>query len=392
MKKQKITALLVAIGLFLAASVSFYKIYANASEKADQHFVSGIVVDAAKQERLTKNDLITATHIDQMENVSKVDYQKKAFLKDLKPGVYSLYMTIVLNFNQTMEKKVTVNVIDGEGPVIEVKGQMEVEKGQNLDKEKYLSATDKVDGKIPSDKIQVKDLDTNKAGKQEIQLLATDSYGNETTKKATVEVKEPAQPEAKEESAAATASEAAPSETAATAESADPAPAEAAPVQEIPETAPQKTAAAEPVQAAAPTPTPAPAPAPQPTTNTITFGGTTVSYGQANGSGAAPGSGAATWMGNGSTTDGAPTHFIGHNPGDFSGVMNLGVGSQITVTDSHGNSRTYTVYEVMDVTDDGYNNHNLSDDVYPRMLYAGGERISLQTCITETVNRCVLAR
>lgn len=127
-------------------------------------------------------------------------------------------------------------------------------------------------------------------------------------------------------------------------------------------------------------------------TSVLQFAGITVPFGQANGASSAPGSGAATWMGSGSTTDGAPTHFIGHNPGDFAAVMGLGVGSVITVVDSSGNSRSYTVYEVMDVTDDGYNNANLADDVYPRMLYAGGERISLQTCITETVNRCVLAR
>lgn len=70
----------------------------------------------------------------------------------------------------------------------------------------------------------------------------------------------------------------------------------------------------------------------------------------------------------------------------------LHVGSTITVVDASGASRTYTVYEVLDVTDEGYNNRNLQDDVLPRMLYDGGERISLQTCISDTVNRCVLAR
>ena len=97
-------------------------------------------------------------------------------------------------------------------------------------------------------------------------------------------------------------------------------------------------------------------------------------------------------MGSGSVSDGAPTHFIGHNPGDFAGVMSLDVGATITVVDASGASRTYTVYEVLDVTDEGYNNRNLQDDVLPRMLYDGGERISLQTCISDTVNRCVLAR
>lgn len=378
MKKQRIVALVVAIGLFLTASFSFYKMYANASERAEQEIVSSIIVDATKQDHLSKNDLLAATHIDQMKHVSKVTIPKKAFMEKLTPGTYQVAIKLEMDFKKNLDKQVTVKVVDSEGPVIHVDSPIEVEQGQALDKEKYVSAEDKVSGKVPTEDIAVIGFNSEDVGKQQVKLTAEDAYGNETEKDIEVIVKEAPKTEVAEAAPAVAEPEESVAEVA------------AAPVAEIPETAPVKeTAPVTPVAEAAPQATQA---APQTMTNTLSFAGTTVGYTQANGSGAAPGSGAATWMGNGSTSDGAPTHFIGHNPGDFSGVMGLGVGSQITVTDSNGASRTYTVYEVIDVTDDGYNNHNLSDDVYPRMLYAGGERISLQTCITETVNRCVLAR
>lgn len=380
MKKQKITVLVVAVGLFLAASFSFYKLYANASERTEQEIVSSIIVDAAKQDHLSKNDLLAATHIDKIENVTKVVIPKKAFMEKLVPGTYEVAIKLEMDFKKSLDKQVTVKVVDSEGPVIQVKSPVELEQGQSLDKEKYFTAEDKVSGKIPAEQITITGLDTKLVGKQQVKLTAKDAYDNETSKDIEVVVKEAPKAEVVSDPVEAAAEVAAP-----VAEAPVTTPEPAAET-EIPETAPQPATIKEEA------PAPAAAVTPQVMTNTLSFAGTTVSYTQANGSGAAPGSGATTWMGNGSTTDGAPTHFIGHNPGDFSGVMNLGVGSQITVTDGNGASRTYTVYEVMDVTDDGYNNHNLSDDVYPRMLYAGGERISLQTCITETVNRCVLAR
>lgn len=133
------------------------------------------------------------------------------------------------------------------------------------------------------------------------------------------------------------------------------------------------------------------APAPQPNAS-LSFLGTTIPFTASNGAAEAPASGAGTWTGTGAVNDGAPTHFIGHNPGDFSPVMNLTVGSPITVVDAAGNTRTYTVYEVLDVRDDGFNANDPADDTWFRLIDAGGERISLQTCITDTVNRVVLAQ
>lgn len=134
-------------------------------------------------------------------------------------------------------------------------------------------------------------------------------------------------------------------------------------------------------------------PAPeQQATSTVSFLGVTIPFIHDNGASSAPASGCGTWTGTGAVDDNCPTHFIGHNPGDFSPVMNLTMGSQITVVDDQGHSKTYTVYEVLNVNDDGTNADNPADNTWSRVIDAGGERISLQTCITDTVNRIVLAR
>lgn len=125
--------------------------------------------------------------------------------------------------------------------------------------------------------------------------------------------------------------------------------------------------------------------------NTITLLGQVIGIEDSQGSAAAPYDGnAGYWQGNGSTTDGMTTHIIGHNPGIFNGVLSLGVGSQVKVTDRNGQSRTYTVYALMDVNDYGYDSSGRY--VWNTILGQGGESISLQTCINDDWNRMVLAR
>lgn len=143
--------------------------------------------------------------------------------------------------------------------------------------------------------------------------------------------------------------------------------------------------------ATANSPVPVTAPA-QKVASTISFLGVTIPFSHSNGADSAPANGCGTWTGTGAVDDNAPTHFIGHNPGDFSKVMDIAVGTPITVIDDQGHSKIYTVYDVLDVNDDGTNAHDNSDDTWQRVINDGGERISLQTCITDTVNRIVLAR
>lgn len=101
----------------------------------------------------------------------------------------------------------------------------------------------------------------------------------------------------------------------------------------------------------------------------------------------------ATWGGAAvqSGSDGANTHFIGHNPGIFSVLFSLSGGSQIVVTDESGTPTYYIVNQIVQVDDyavgvaDGqsYTDQILGSD--------GGERITLQTCVNDAINLIVIA-
>jgi hypothetical protein len=93
-----------------------------------------------------------------------------------------------------------------------------------------------------------------------------------------------------------------------------------------------------------------------------------------------------------STTDGLTTEIAGHAKSNtFAWIMGLGVGSQVSVTDANGNSRTYTVYATDDVNDDSYSTKT-GKDQWNAITSAGqGEAVVLQTCISNTVNRIVWA-
>lgn len=171
------------------------------------------------------------------------------------------------------------------------------------------------------------------------------------------------------------------------------------------EVAPQQ----EPVVAAQEVP-PAPqhtpeAPEPEPvsqattyTPNQISFNGISIPYqnaGQGSGQGIINGGAvAATWGGSSiqSGTDGLNTHFIGHNPGIFSPICSLGAGSSITVTDSAGDATTYIVNGLIQVDDSGRDIHSGQDHWDQITSTGGGERITLQTCLSDTVNLIVYAQ
>lgn len=101
----------------------------------------------------------------------------------------------------------------------------------------------------------------------------------------------------------------------------------------------------------------------------------------------APRDTASTWFGNGSVTDSDHSYFIGHNPGVFTGVMDLQIGDEIVVWDYAGNSRSYYVYDAIIIP-------NASNYyVFQNRLTPTGESITLQTCCGDDVTvRCVMAR
>lgn len=105
----------------------------------------------------------------------------------------------------------------------------------------------------------------------------------------------------------------------------------------------------------------------------LSIAGTMVSYIDCH-NGPTPNTGAGIWMGSDSTTDGSYGYFIGHNPGSFSCVMNLGMGSSVTVWDSNGDQRTYNVVDIFEVARDSH-----WSDVSPRVT-CYGEAVAMQTC------------
>ncbi|MBO0411131.1 sortase [Enterococcus hulanensis] len=181
--------------------------------------------------------------------------------------------------------------------------------------------------------------------------------------------------------------------------------AQQAPIENTQETVPQQqqTASPQEAQSTAPANTqpavepPAPQqPVLQP--NQISFHGQSIPYqnaGQGSGQGVINGGSiAATWGGNPiqSGTDNQNTHFIGHNPGIFSPVLALGGGDAITVTDSAGNATTYIVNGLVQVDDSGRDIASGIDNWDQITSAGGGERITLQTCIGDSVNLIVYAQ
>lgn len=419
--KRKYLVGLVALLLAAASSVGLYQLYAGAEEKVETSFRPNVVIDASDYPQLTAQQLVQLSQADESGTVTAVSFSDEAAMRDLQPGIYTANVAIQLSFNQEITRTVTINVWDKQGPDITVPKTVTVTAGAEFPVAKF-PVSDAVDGKIASEDLSVTGYDANQVGQQKVTLAATDQAGNKTTAHVSVKVlaaeadtsltaanEENEASETTETSEAATAES---KETVASTRDTTPEVTTTTSEDEATTTVTEATSTSqseikEEVETEATTATETAVTTNQETETTTTaseespvvtetsvlkFAGGTVPFGQSNGASAAPGSGAGTWMGSGSVSDGAPTHFIGHNPGDFAGVMSLDVGATITVVDASGASRTYTVYEVLDVTDEGYNNRNLQDDVLPRMLYDGGERISLQTCISDTVNRCVLAR
>lgn len=132
--------------------------------------------------------------------------------------------------------------------------------------------------------------------------------------------------------------------------------------------------------------------------NQLNINGTFISYanaGQGSGQAVIDGNSnmAATWGGSAvqSGSDGLNTHFIGHNPGIFNVLFGLSGGSVIQVSDSNNQVTNYTVTGITQVDD--YAMGADGTDYYDQMIgTGGGERITLQTCINDSINLVVFAQ
>lgn len=282
------------------------------------------------------------------------------------------------NVNKAIEKKadekiVKVNIKKDEvAPVITGEKNWEVELGSTIDVLEGVNATDDVDGSV---KVMATAFSTEKEGKQTVTLTAEDKAQNKTTKEITVNVVAPVVAAIEE-----------PVEVATDNINQESSEVPAAPVyveEETPVVAQVEPVESQEVGFSA---------------STMYVGGLVISYQNAGeGSGQsvidnnpnviATWGGAATQSGN----DGLNTHFIGHNPGIFSVLFQLGGGETITVTDGAGTPTNYVVSQIFQVDD--YGTGITDGQEYMDLLIGtgGGERITLQTCINDSVNLIVIA-
>lgn len=371
MKKRELLLASLTLLCLIVVSISFFKVYASAKRRLDQVLVENVTFDASAKEVVTKEALLAAAHVNKIPRVTKVDVPNLEFIQNMQPGIYEVPIKVYIQFDEVITRQITVRIVDQTKPIIKQKKDLVIPRNTKIDWADYFSIHDAIDGPISLETSKISVINRKKVGKQTVVISAKDKAGNTAKKEVTVEIVSSKHNQV-EESRQQSYQNSLKKTTA---------PNTAKPLQEEskgePSSKPEVKADLIPQNKLK---------------SVIQFNGQTISYSHATGANSAPDEGAATWLGKGLVDDSAPTHFIGHNPGDFATVMELYVGAPITVYDDNGKQKTYHVYEVVDVTDEGYNANDLKDDVLPRMLDEKGERISLQTCINDHINRCVLAR
>lgn len=370
MKKRELLFASVMLVCLLSAGISFFKIYASAERRMDQVLVDKITLPAATKKHVMKEVLLEAAHLNEMPQVTKVEIPQLVSMQEAKTGQYQIPLKVYVRFNKVLTRTVTVNLVDQTAPVIHQVKPLQFSYGAKFKWEDYLDIKDDVDGTISLAESQIDKVDTKKVGKQKVTVQVKDRANNIAKKELEVEIF----PKIQHNATTSAKNTEYDSVNRALAPKTIKAQSQGQTQKEMSPTSNEESTNSNKLK------------------NVLQFNGQTIPFRHMPGASAAPETGAATWKGTGLVKDGEPTHFIGHNPGDFHSVMELYVGAPITVYDDYGDKKTYHVYEVIDVTDEGYNANDLKDDVLPRLLDEKGERISLQTCIDEQINRCVLAR
>lgn len=95
----------------------------------------------------------------------------------------------------------------------------------------------------------------------------------------------------------------------------------------------------------------------------------------------APAYGAGIFAGNNnSVRDNTGLFLVGHNPGSFAPMMNLGIGSRVTLSDANGESRTFEVREFYRLNVNGVSLEDGVTDYYSHVTDVSGEKLILQAC------------
>ncbi|EOL42832.1 immunoglobulin-like domain-containing protein [Enterococcus caccae] len=295
------------------------------------------------------------------------DEPKKAkviLVKNVPTGKESKKIITTAKNKQKKEQIVATNTAkDTTAPTITAPEET-IEQNTQVDIYEEVTATDNKDGDVTANLLVDKPLDTSVLGTQTIHYSVTDATGNTGSADRIFHIIPKSEPIA------------------------------TAPQAEQPEIEPATT----PIDVPQPVTTTA-AVATDFSPMTITMNGQTIPYqngGQGSGQSVIdsnPSGVASTWGGAAvqSGDDGQNTHFIGHNPGAFSTVFSLGAGSQIVVTDANGTPTTYTVRTLLQLDDYGIEVGTGTDYWDLTVGTGGGERITLQSCVNDTINVFVIA-
>ncbi|WP_157454857.1 immunoglobulin-like domain-containing protein [Carnobacterium maltaromaticum] len=269
-------------------------------------------------------------------------------------------------------KKIILSVIDTTKPTLNVTDE-KINFGAKFNAMENSSATDLIDGNLTSEMQVTGTVDPNTAGTYTLLYTVSDKSGNKVEKERNVIVE-----------AAPVADNVEPEATKANANETNPETDTSSDVN-------SEAEAVTPVPISNPDPITQP-PAPSYAPMTIYVGGSAIPYqngGQGSGQSIIDNAPiASTWGGAAiqSGSDGLNTHIIGHNPGVFSALFNVGIGSQVTITDGNGTPTNYTINRVYEVNDNAVGVRD-GVDYWDQMIgTGGGERVTFQTCENDNVN------
>ncbi|WP_314068180.1 sortase domain-bontaining protein [uncultured Vagococcus sp.] len=281
-------------------------------------------------------------------------------------GTLSYIQKKELTAKEVTKETVITEKKDSEPPVINGQKNWVITQGQPINVLEGVTATDNVDKTV---KLTASDFSNQQVGSHDVIITAEDGAHNKTTKTIVVQVNAPEKIEDLSDEQPVI-NEVATSEALVYEKAAEP---------QVEETQPSVSE-------------------PTWTANTLYLGGIAIPYqnaGQSSGQSVIDNNPnmVATWGGAAlqSGSDGANTHFIGHNPGIFNVLFSLGGGSQIIVTDSNGTPTYYTVNQVFQVDDYGTGVADGQSYIDQITGTGGGERITLQTCVNDDINLIVMA-
>ncbi|CAD5896352.1 conserved hypothetical protein [Carnobacterium maltaromaticum] len=315
-----------------------------------------------------------ADHVDVIDNadgdLTGIITYKPVDTKDL--GEQKLEIASTDYSGNKANKKIILSVIDTTKPTLNVTDE-KINFGAKFNAMENSSATDLIDGNLTSEMQVTGTVDPNTAGTYTLLYTVSDKSGNKVEKERNVIVEaapvaDSVEPEATNENANET----------------------------NPETDTSSDVNSE-AEAVTPTPISNPDPVAQPQAPsyapmTIYVGGSAIPYqngGQGSGQSIIDNAPvASTWGGAAiqSGSDGLNTHIIGHNPGVFSALFNVGIGSQVTITDGNGTPTNYTINRVYEVNDNAVGVQD-GVDYWDQMIgTGGGERVTFQTCENDNVN------